>query len=260
MIPIIIFISIIIFFIIILNVGTRYEKLQISQSKWDSIKVARQENKNLVLEDIEFNDYNLIIDESNNALYYSVVNDSKNKYNPNVRFMVHDKKVKMVILSDKITDEKVKNNYEFKIMIYNDKEYHIYNLKCTDLPILNIMYKEEAQNKKKNIPMEIYLFNNLIDTPNKIIKSNGKLKLNEDNYVFSLNMTTPGKNVRENKISIFNMPPNSQYILKAVNNQVDNEKVKNEPDCYHINLFINNEYKGIYSLDQLQKKELNKQK
>ena len=139
-------------------------------------------------------------------------------------------------------------------MIYDDKNYHIYDLICTDLPILNIRYKEEVEKKKKNIPMEIFVFNNLANTPNKITISNGKLKINEDGYVFALNMTSPGKNKRDNKISILNMKPNSEYILTEIQAEeteiIENDK---EPRNHRVELFINNEYKGIYSLKYLLK-------
>ena len=188
LIPLIIFTIIIIIVIIMLNPSNKYSKLSINESKWNSIKQTRIENKNMILEDIVFNDYKLIIDEKNEILYYSLVNDSQNKYNPNVTYITNYKNVKLAVLLDEITDEKVKSNHQFKIMIYNEKEYHIYNLKCTDLPILNIRYNRNEEIKQKNIPMEIYLFDNLSNIPNKITISSGKVKMNEDNYIFSLHM------------------------------------------------------------------------
>ena len=109
--------------------------------------------------------------------------------------------VKIAVLSDEITDEKVKSNHIFKLMIYNENEYHIYNLKCTQFPIMNISYKQEM-NDKKNIPMEMYLFDNLTNMPNKVTISDGKIKAseNQNSYKIMLNMMTPGKNIRENKI------------------------------------------------------------
>lgn len=260
LIPVIIFTVLVIFLIIVLNPSHKYSKLSVNESKWNSIKEARKENENLVLEDIEFNGYKLIIDKNNNTLYYSTINGSKNKYNPNVNYSANNKNIKLAILSDEITDEKVKSDYKFKIMIYDDKEYHIYNLVCTDLPILNIRYKEEVGDKQKNIPMDIYVFNNLANTPNRITVSNGKLKINNGSYIFSLNMTTPGKNIRDNKISLLNMKPNSDYILTAItNSNEDNTETTNqnkkEPKNHRVELFINNEYKGIYSLGYVEREK-----
>ena len=242
---VIIFTMIIISVIIMNNPSHKYNNLSLSEDKWNSIKEVRTDNKNLVLQDIRFNDYRLIIDEKNNTLYYSLVNDSTNKYNPKVEYDSNSKDAKLVVLSDEITDEKVKNNYEFKIMIYSEKEYHIYNLKCTDFPILNFSYNEEIV--KKSIPMEMYLLDNLSNIPNKVTISKGKIKKDRENYIFSLHMLTPGKNKRDNKISILNMRPNSEFILTPINNELENKINK-------VELFLNNEYKGLYYLDCIDKK------
>ncbi len=242
-----IFTAIVIILIIVLNPSSKYKKLSISESKWNSIKDSRNENNNLVLEDIRFNDYKLIIDEKSNTIYYSLINDSSNKYNPKVEYNANNN-VKLAIFADEITDEKVKNNHEFSIMIYNEKEYHIYNLKCTNLPILNISYNQNDETNKNSVPMEIYLFDNLSNIPNKITISRGKLKINDDNYTFSLHMLTPGKNKRDNKLSILNMKPNSEYVLSKVNQDISQEN-NLENKKHIVELFLNNEYKGVYSLE-----------
>ena len=248
LIPVIIFTAIVIILIIVLNPSSNYKRLALSDSKWNNIQESRTENKHMVLEDIRFNDYKLIIDEKNNTIYYSLLNDSQNKYNPNVSYSANNKNVKLAFYTDEITFEKVKSNYQFKLMIYNEKEYHIYYLKCTDLPILNISYNKNEEIKQKNIPMEMYLFDNLSNIPNKITISSGKIKMNEENYIFSLHMLTPGKNKRDNKISILNMRPNSAYILSQVNNISDSIQEQDENKNHRVELFLNNEYKGVYSL------------
>ena len=236
-----------------LNPSHKYSKLSVSESKWKSIKETRIENKNLVLEYIKFNDYKLIIDEENNTLYYSLVNNGQNNFNPVLSYSTNNKNGKLAILIDEITEEKIKNNYIFKIMIYDEEEYRIYNLKCTDLPILNISYEKNEEIKQKNIPMEMYLFDNISNIPNKITVSSGKIKINDDNYIFSLNMLTPGKNRRNNKISILNLKPNSEYILSKVNNTSYNIQER-DIRKNRVELFLNNEYKGVYSLGYFEDK------
>ena len=249
LIPVILLTVIAIILIIVLNPSSEFRELSINESKWNSIKESRIENKNLKLEDIKFNDYKLIIDEKNNTLYYSVVNDSQNKYNPRIGYNANSPNVKLAILSDEITDEKVKSNYQFKTMIYNEKEYHIYNLKCTDIPILNISYDKNDETNQNSVPMEIYLFDNLSNIPNKITISRGKLKINDDNYTFSLHMLTPGKNKRNNKLSILNMKPNSEYVLSKIDKTTSQIQENGVNNMEHIvELFLNNEYKGVYSL------------
>ena len=244
-IPVVVFTAIIIILIIVLNPRYKYNKLIVNESKWNSIKEYRIENTNLVLNDIRFNDNKLIIDEKNNTLYYSLENDSRNKYNPNISYN-SENDVKIAILQDEITDEKIRDSYQFKIMIYNEKEYHIYYLKCTNLPLLNFKYNNAEKITQNNIQMEMFLFDSLSNIPNKITISRGKIKMIEDKYMFSLHMLTPGKNRRDNRISILNMKPNSEYLLTPINNETENSRVE---------LFLNNEYKGVYSLKHnMQKK------
>jgi len=255
-ITIVIFTLLIICLVAFLNKSNRYNDLSITKTEWENIKESRNENNNLVLENIMFNEYNLIIDDSASTLYYSCINDSQTKYNPSVKYKASNSNANIVILLDEITDEKVKNNHKFKVMLYTDKEYHIYRLFCKDLPILNIKYSEEFKSKDKNIPIEMYLFNNLSNTTNKVTMSTGKLKNENDNYTFSLNKMSPGKNLRENKVSLLNMKPNSQYCLTKLN--TDSQPIENTksgligPNNQVVELFINNEYKGIYSIESIQ--------
>ena len=141
-------------------------------------------------------------------------------------------------------------------MIYNQKEYHVYELKCTALPILNISYNKDEEIQEKNIPMEMYLFDNVSNIPNKITVSRGKIKINGDNYIFSLHMLTPGKNKRDNKLSILNMNPNSEYILtKAEDSQLKEDNTNIENKKHNVELFLNNEYKGVYSIRYIEKRD-----
>lgn len=157
----------------------------IAMDFWSSLEHEMKYKKNV-------KDQQMIIDEKNNTIYYSLINDSNNKYNPNISYKANTN-VKLVVLKNEITSEKIKNNYVFKIMIYDKKEYHIYDLKCTDLPVLNIRYNKSEEISKNNIPMNMYLFDNLSNIPNRIITSNGRIKVDDDNYLLSLHFLTPRK-------------------------------------------------------------------
>lgn len=254
-IPIIVVTALIVILLFIINNGDKYNSLIVSESKWNSIISTRAENKNLSLQDIQFNEYRLIIDEQSNTLYYSVINESQNKYNPVVNYKGNDKNIKIAVLSERITDVKIKNNYEFKVIIYNQYEYRIYNLKCTDLPIMNISYSIEDEINENNIPMEMYVFDNLSNIPNKITVSRGKIKNAQGSYIFSLQMLTPGKNKRENRRSILNMKPSSEYMLTKVPNITNTNTTIQPQQTHKIELFLNNQYQGTYYLEGIQKGE-----
>lgn len=252
LIPILIITLIIGISIFLVNNKDKYSKLSITQNKWNEIISTREENNNLKLESIEFNGYRLIIDNKNNSIYYSMVNESKNKFNPNVKYRTENNAEKIVVLADEITYEKIKEKHIFKIMIYNDSQYRIYNLVCTDFPVINIRYKTDDFELNKFNSMDIYVFNNLIHTPQRITVSNGKVKLDGENYIFKLNMTTPGNNIRDNKISILNMKPNSEYtLIKTGEDGQNGSNNNNEHKNNKVLLFINNENKGIYLLQHL---------
>ena len=225
--------------ILVLNSNTRYNKLVVNEKKWNSIISNRTESTSIKIDNIKFNDYNLIIDENNSVIYYSVVNSSK-KFNPSIKYKTNNKA--SIAINDKISDEKLEQTDSLKIMIYNEKEYRIYTLVATNYPTLNVVYKNNNDINRK-VPIELELFDNHIDSPQRFIKSDGKFRIiEEDNlYSFSLFKQSPGDNKRENHISIFGMEQRDEYLLKKVN--------KTEEQGRYIKLFINNKYIGLYSLD-----------
>lgn len=223
--------------ILLLKLNIRYNKLVINNDKWNSIISSRSVSTSIKLENIEFNDYNLLVDNENSIIYYSVVNSSK-KYNPSIKY-VTNKKVSIAI-NDYITDDKLEQE-DIKIMLYNDSEYRIYTLVVTNYPILNIMYDTKEDNKS-NIPVQIELFDNHDYAPQRVIKSDGKFKVIEENSVYSLSLfkQSLGNNKRENHVSIFGMDKRDEYLIKKKDNESDEHR--------YIRLFINNNYSGIYSL------------
>ena len=223
--------------ILVLKHKTKYNKLIKDNNEWNNIIESRTQSTNLQLENIKFNDYTLLIDEENSTIYYSVV-DVNNKYNPLIEYDTNKKA--SIVLNNSITDEILEKNNSLKIMVYNDKYYQIYNLVVTNYPILNISYKDIENNKRK-VDVDIYIFDNHIYSPMRVVKSAGRLKIIVDHkeYSFSLKKESLGHNERENYISLFGMPKQNEYLIKAADINNKNEK--------YVQLFINNKYKGIYT-------------
>lgn len=247
LIPIVILTIVILILVFKLNISYRYNSLSIDEVEWNNIINNKNESNTIRLNSIEFDGYSLIINERTSTIYYSLINSSSTKYNPSIRYTTNEKDANIAFFTDEITDEKIINDHEFKLMIYTKNEYKEYSLVCTDLPVLNISYKS---NNKKNTPVRIYLFDNLTNTPRKVIISDGRLKEIDEGYILNLDMLTPGKNVRENSISIFNMKPKSNYILNKESEITFNLSKNKEQNSnsHKLLLFINNEYKGIYYL------------
>ncbi len=264
-----------------MNYSTKFKKVQIDQTQWESIISKRKENDDVKIEKIEFNGYGLIIDEEADKIYYSLINESSNKYSPDVDFEASSEEYSLAILEDPITDAKIIESHEFKLMIYNNEYYHVYSLICTDLPMLNITFdkmvqrpkaagdelldekssqmraNDEVQNvnnaqKGEKGPMRMWLFNNQSNSTNRVTISEGKMKKNKDSdsYNISLEYLTLGNNIRENEISILNMEPSSKYLLNAVENVASNEEIgENKTNQNVVNLFVNNRYKGLYTIE-----------
>ena len=223
--------------IVVLTYKTRYNKLVINENKWNEIISNRNTSTSIILENIVFNDYNLLIDEENKIIYYSVV-DVVDKYNPSVKYQTNENV--NIAINDSIKDEYLEKDNALKIMLYNDVEYVIYTLVTTNYPILNIKYNENTFNKTK-ISMELELFDNYVAMPQRVLKSKGNLRIIEENkeYSFSLIKESLGRNKRDNYISIFGMEKKDEYIIKKTLNTNKEEK--------YVMLFINNKYNGIYS-------------
>ena len=236
----------------------RYHTLILKEEKWEKIIKNRKENSHILLENIKFNDIRLLIDEEDSTVYYSYVSSSK-QFNP----VIHYDGIYKIAFLEEITEEKVRNNHSFDVMIYSDKYYRIYHLVVSSLPILNIDYKEDG--KVHNIPFQLTLYDNrekafqrmnLIDGDLTIV-SNGTAK---DDYQFSLKEESLGRNERDYSISLLGGERHSEYVLNSLVEDRERirsvfttnlwEKIDDEKnDLYqYVELFVNHHYVGLYSL------------
>lgn len=233
----------------------RYNTYIISDSKWNKIIGSKKVNDNIGLKNIKFNDYSLLINEKTSTIYYSVI-DSSTKYNPIISYETFNNMISVntklkLAIKEELTDEKIKYNNEFKVIIYNDDFYHIYNLVLTNKPILNINYKNIRENNTRNIKANLSLFDNRVDAFNKVFNSNVNLSIiNNKDYIFSLTISSPGHNKRKNNISLLDMPKHNTYKLSILSNNSLWVNPNDENSNNHsVELFINNEYIGLYTLE-----------
>ena len=170
--------------------------------------------------------------------------DTKNKCNPKLDYNATNitesinKNLKFAI-NENITS----NNNSYQILIYDKNNYRIYNLVITDLPILNVIIKDS----RNNTIVDIELFDNNINSTQKLIKSFGKLKYLKDEYELTLIKETLGHNIRDNNISLFGYEKENHYILKRSDSDIENKKL--------VNLFINNKYIGKFTLELLKERK-----
>lgn len=247
-------------FISIYNFRSRYKKYIIDEAKWKEIISNKNESTGIKIEKIKFDDYSLLIDEENSKIYYSAINKSQ-KYNPRVVLKASNDSIKFSV-KEEITQDLVSKNHSFDVLIYDENNYRTYSLVVTNLPIVNIQYNSERTEK---IQMELSVFDNNPAAFQKNFTSKGTLTITEEgenkkNYAFSLKSESLGHNQRENNVSIFGMEKHSEYVLNAL--EEDNDRTRSifatnlwstletrKTDRYrYVEVFVNNEYKGLYAL------------
>ena len=217
--------------IIFSQIKNNYNSYVISESKWNKIINDREESTSISINNIRFNNNSLLIDEENSTIYYSIV-DANNKYNPKVDYKSEDN-IKIAI-NKEINEDLINQENEIKLIIYNDKEYRTYSLVATNYPLLNVNLNEQMEQNKTRKKVDLYIFDNNNDAYQRGVKSDARLEIKEENseYSFSLTKQSPGRNKRENNISIFGMPKQDDYTLKK------SEEI--EEDKKYVLFFINN--------------------
>lgn len=272
-------------FIITQNIGTvRYNDMIISDREYEDIISLRTESDGLV-EKILFDEETLFCDEKTNTYYYSLVEGSSSSSNPHIKLAAQNK-LKIAFLNEKITEDTIKNNVIIHFIVYTDKYYFQYGLKCTTLPLMNISCREQIP--ESSVGMNIILFDNRMDVSNRFVTSDGTIhlrggstrRLPKQNYRFSLIQTSLGRNERNNQISLLGMRHDDDWLLYSAYSE--STKAKNVFSCNlwenscaadnsigadtgmeyrYLELFINNEYCGLYALGfPIDSKQLDLQK
>ena len=229
---IIIFITIVLGGIIIfISSSSKYNKMVKNNIELKRIINSRKSSTELKLTELKFNDYKLFIDEDNSIVYYSVV-DIKNKLNPSFKFKTNSNaKIAFNSVLDEV-DLEVDDFY--KVIIYDKDFYREYFLCLTKYPLMNIAGKNIVNNDS----VEMELFDNHINRPQKYMKSDAKFRIEDDRYILRLKKDSIGRNKRNNPISILGFDKANEFILKKTYVMVEREK--------YVRLFINYKYDGFY--------------
>lgn len=252
------FTFLLIFGIFLFQGRERYHSYVVSQKRWNQIQKSRNERKNIVLKEIKFNDFPLLIDEENHKMYYSQMS-SFQKNNPVIDFLDKDYKI---VFQDKLTDSVISSNESIPVMIYNDRYYQVYDLVVTTLPVINIDYNSSSDDK--NVPMKITVFDNHPNAFHKVGTSLGDIDIiqnggEKSDFQISFHQKSLGRNIRQNPVSILGMQKHNNYFLNSLSS--DDEKIRNLfstnlwnhmnedsiDNLQYVEVFINHQYYGLYS-------------
>lgn len=251
-----------------------FERLSMNEEQFDMIVNSRRyANDVSLLDALFFDEQQLLFDASSDTFYYSLEEGSKSAYNPRVEIKSKHKAVSVAVLDGQITKEDIRVAKPFHMIAYDSASYYEYHLVCTTLPLMNIECGTEIGDE--NVPVHMTLFDNGKGAAQKFTQSDGKMHIRggstrmypKKGYKFSLTQKSLGDNVRPNKVSLLGMRQDDDWILYAAYN--DPEKVRNvfssnlwKNTCSkdnalgvdngmeyrYLELFINNQYWGLYAL------------
>lgn len=250
----------------------RFSDLLANEGQLESIMESRRLGDSSLIGTVFFDDQELSFDGTTDTFYYSPVEGSRSAYNPYVR-KTADKTVSVAVNDAKITAEDIRDNKTFRMIAWNDDFYYEYNLKCTALPLMNIDCDEEIGDE--DVAMSMTLFDNRTGVMQRVTQSEGSIHVRggstsaypKKGYKLSLSKTSSEGETDKNKISLLGMRRDDDWVLYAAYN--DPEKIRNVfssnlwkytcakdnsldidngVEYKYIELFVNNEYWGLYAL------------
>lgn len=244
-----------------------FSSLCISEEDFDEICSNRKESNISLLNELNFNSYDLFFDATNKHYYYSLIENDNSAYDPKVEW--YENNVNVSIKETSITNESIENNEVIEIVAYNNNSYSLYELSCTTLPLLNINTVFVYEN------INLTLFDNREGVKNRIINYHGDMHPRGGSttaypklgYKLNIDKQFIGDNTKVSDISLLDLRNGTDYILYAGYN--DQERIRNvftmqmwwdacsknnefnlDNGMYYkyVELFFNNEYYGLYAL------------
>lgn len=231
----------------------------ISYVSVEEIKQSRENNEELI-NSFSINNINTIYDKTNDLYYYSIEEEKENTLY--IMKLDLSSKYKYKIVGYETNVVRVDYDKIYKVIIFNNSYYKEVNIKFTNLPIINIKTDTEITEYDTNSVFQYINPNNLDkeiihnskihirgDTSKKYDKKSYKIEMYKSDYE------------EEKNVNISNFYNGSSFILDATYRDYSN--IRNvlainlwnmfSSDFTDINVysefvevFINNEYKGLY--------------
>lgn len=164
----------VIYLICFLGSPVRLAEISVNEEQFQEIMDSRSVSDVRLLDALFFDEQKLIFDASSETFYYSLVEGSKDAYNPYVKKQSEYKTISIAVLNAQITDQDIKDNRIFQLIAYDDTSYCEYRLKCTTLPLMNIECDTEID--AEDVPMHMTLFDNRIGAAQKFTESDGNIQ------------------------------------------------------------------------------------
>ncbi len=249
-----------------------YSEYAVDEEWIENVTEGRTETTDLISELI-FNEQTLIFDNATDTFFYSLIEGDLKADDPVIKVKSENADVKIGFLSERISEDGIRDNRSIMVMAYTDRTYCRYFLKCTTLPLMSIECQEEISDDA--VEMKLTVFDNRRNAVNRVIFSDGEIHIRggstrefpKKGYRISLKQKSVGDNIRSNHVSLLGMRQDDDWLLYAGYN--DQEKIRNVfssnlwkytcgtdnsrgtdtgMEYKYLELFINHEYWGLYAL------------
>lgn len=251
------------------------------QATVESLKAERQQRKGELHLDIFFNEQKLVFDKRTNTYFYPIVGEGVQAFNPRIEMQAHnDTHYQVILTGSPITPMSIRENQQQAIFVYGKDWYQEFNLAVTTLPVIAIQLDDPIVNQEVDLDYKDATIS-LVDTnPNSTptqqhivtkaqvrYRGASSLMYPQKQLRLSLKVMSLGRNIRNNHLSLLGMREDDDWILYAAysdpekarntlsnnlwfDSMADNNRfgIKNGTEGKYVEVFINNEYWGIYTL------------
>lgn len=237
--------------------------VSISLKSVDEIKKNR-EYKNNLIDSIKINNVDAVYDKNENIYYYTV--SEKYENNSYILKLELDYGYKYKILGKNINIIKVDYSEPIDVIIYNDKYYYKTKIQLTNLSIISIESEDKITSDDTKSKLKYISFNNIENKFefNSFINIRGKSSSLMPKKSYRVNFYDE-KNADTKNIQLTNFYYGDSFILDSV--YKDSSKIRNllatelwnsisndfssvDINSEFVELFINNEYQGLYVLTE----------
>jgi len=219
----------------------RYDNSLVDRETFDVLISERNEESDTGHPDIYFDDFSITYDTLSNTYFYSVIEDSFNRYNPLVRTVSKRfNRYDVAILGDILNDSSIGNNEQAEILLYTDDSYKLYSVAATTLPIVTINMNEQVSDRDNpigdlNEPATFTLFDNRSDVSSSDrhitshtyarLRGASSRRFTKNQFRLNLREMSIAGTESNNHLSLLGMREDDDWILYSPYN--DPEKMRN---------------------------------
>ena len=241
----------------------------------EELKESLKEEQKFDIE-LKINNSQTYYNAVQNMYFYCLDSNDANLYKKLKLKIASKEKYKYIINNEKYDNEKgfyIDFNEPVELIIYNDDAYYKTQIKFSNIPIVNIITDHQFVKEYQGMKLEIFSQNTNDKEKMLLVETDTQLKVRGGTSTvfpkkqYKISLTHSDEN-EKNKMSLLGMDADEDYILDAmwndysklrtklsfeIWNQMSSNNVnydKFDYDAEYVELYINQEYSGLYMLKE----------